>query len=70
MPAESTAAVAPSPRWLTFPSLFAEVRALSFPCDAQGRVDLERLSERARVNLLRAWDAVGRDYLHPTILSS
>jgi hypothetical protein len=69
MPAEPAVAVAPSARWLTFPSLFAEVRALSFPCDAQGRVDLDRLSERARGNFLRALDAVGRDYRHPTLSS-
>jgi hypothetical protein len=67
MPAESAACSAPSPRWLTFPSLFNEVRALSFPCDAQGRVDLDRLSERARGNYLRATQAVGRDYLHPVV---
>jgi len=42
---------------LRFQSLFAAGRALSFPCDAAGRVNLDALSERARRNYfsLAAW---------------
>jgi hypothetical protein len=50
-----------------FNSLFDESRALVFPCDALGRVDLDKLPERARANYLYARALVGRDYSTPTI---
>jgi hypothetical protein len=46
---------------LRFRSLFREGRGYSFPCDAMGNVDLDRLSERARVNYFFARAMVGRD---------
>jgi hypothetical protein len=46
---------------LRFRSLFREGRGYSFPCDATGQVDLDRLSERARLNYLFARAMVGRD---------
>jgi hypothetical protein len=46
---------------LRFRSLFHEGRGYSFPCDALGSVDMDRLSERARVNYLFARAMVGRD---------
>jgi len=52
---------------LRFASLFHEGRALSFPCDAQGHVDIDALSERARNNYLLARAAVGRDYAKPVV---
>lgn len=52
---------------LRFDSLFTR-HALSFPCDASGVVDLEALSERARGNLARARNGVGRDYGMPQVL--
>ena len=45
-----------------YASLFAPGRALAFPCDAQGRVDMETLTDRARNNYLFARAMVGRDY--------
>jgi hypothetical protein len=52
---------------LRFQSLFDEGRALSFPCDAQGRVDLDALSERARGNYLYARAVVGREFATPAV---
>lgn len=52
---------------LRFTSLFHEGRALAFPCDARGRVDLDRLSDRARQNYLFARVATGREYAAPTV---
>ncbi len=42
-------------------------RALAFPCDAEGRVDVDSLSERARANYLQARAMVGRDYREPVV---
>jgi hypothetical protein len=55
---------------LRFQSLFSEGRALAFPCDAAGRVDLDTLSERARCNYFYARSVVGRDFALPAVLSS
>jgi hypothetical protein len=55
---------------LRFQSLFNEGRALAFPCDAAGRVDLDALSERARCNYFYARSVVGRDFALPAVLSS
>jgi hypothetical protein len=52
---------------LRFQSLFSPGRALCFPCDAGGVVDLDRLSDRARQNYLFARAVVGRDYAAPMI---
>lgn len=52
---------------LRFNSLFTH-RALSFPCDASGVVDVDALSEQARGNLARARSGVGRDYSLPQVL--
>jgi len=63
-------ATPPSRHELRFQSLFAEGRALAFPCDAQGRVDLDGLSERARSNYFYARGLVGRDFAFPCVLPS
>lgn len=52
---------------LRFESLFIEGRGLAFPCDAAGRVDLNRLSDRARSNYLYARAVVGREYRSPAV---
>ena len=52
---------------LRFDSLFQEGRALAFPCDAQGRVDLDGLSERARSNYFFARAVIGRNYACPAV---
>jgi hypothetical protein len=53
---------------LRFDSLFHEGRALVFPCDEAGRVDLDALSERSRQFYLYARRAVGREYGFPKVL--
>jgi hypothetical protein len=54
---------------LRFQSLFHEGRALAFPCDADGRVDLDALSERGRSNYFYARSVVGRDFALPAVQS-
>ena len=52
---------------IRFQSLFKPGRALSFPCDAQGRVLLDSLSERARDNYFYARAVVGREFAYPSV---
>lgn len=52
---------------LRFQSLFNEGRALAFPCDAKGQVDMDTLTERARDNYLYARTVVGREFATPAI---
>jgi hypothetical protein len=52
---------------LRFQDLCRHGRALSFPCDASGRVSLGELSAAGRANYLRACEAVGRLYSVPTV---
>lgn len=52
---------------LRFGSLFHEGRGYAFPCDAQGRVDLRALGERARRNFAWACAAVGRELSVPAV---
>jgi hypothetical protein len=54
---------------IRFSSLFHEGRALSFPCDANGRVDMDAMSEQARNNYLFAHAMVGREFATPLVLS-
>jgi hypothetical protein len=50
-----------------FDDLFHSGRWLTFPCDAQGHVDIDALSERSRNNYLYARAMVGREYSAPSI---
>ena len=52
---------------LRFRSLFNEGRGLSFPCDAAGRVNIDALSERARLNYFYARTVIGREYFVPAV---
>jgi hypothetical protein len=52
---------------LRFRSLFDEGRAYAFPCDAAGHVDMDALSERARLNYLYARTVVGRELSMPAV---
>lgn len=52
---------------LRFQSLFDEGRAYAFPCDAEGHVDLDALSERARNNYLYARAVIGREVALPAV---
>lgn len=42
----------------------------AFPCDADGRVDLDELSERARENYFYARAMVGLDLMHPEVTAA
>ncbi|MBK1616149.1 hypothetical protein CKO44_22085 [Rubrivivax gelatinosus] len=53
---------------LRFQSLFQQGRALAFPCDAQGHVPMDDLSERARCNYLYARAVVGREFATPSVV--
>jgi hypothetical protein len=52
---------------LRFQSLFVEGRGYAFPCDAEGHVDLDRLSDRARHSYYFARTTVGRDVSMPVV---
>jgi hypothetical protein len=52
---------------LCFRSLFESGRGYVFPCDGDGRVDLDALSDRARDNYLYARAMVGRELAFPAV---
>jgi hypothetical protein len=52
---------------LRFQSLFDSGRGFAFPCDPQGQVDLDGLSERARNNYFYARAMVGRELSVPAV---
>ena len=52
---------------LRFDSAYHSGRAISIPCDAAGRVDLDALPARLRVAYLGARALVGREYLYPSV---
>jgi len=60
----------PNPFQLCFRSLSHSGREYAFPCDSQGRVDLDHLSERARTNYLFARAMVGRELAVPAVETS
>ena len=53
---------------LRFESLYNHGRALEFPCDDAGHVEIDALSERARDNYFYARAVVGREYCAPIIV--
>jgi hypothetical protein len=55
---------------IRFQSLFREGRALAFPCDGEGRVNLDAVSERARNNYFFACSAIGLEYAMPVVKAS
>lgn len=55
---------------IRFRSLFQPGRGLSFPCDAQGLVCTEALSERGRLAYERACAGVGLEYAVPDVMLS
>jgi len=57
-----------SPRYeLCFRSVAEPGRAVSFPCDAAGRVDLDSLTEQARRDYLFARTVVGHLFDRPAV---
>jgi hypothetical protein len=51
-----------------FDSLFNHGRGLVFPCDETGRVEIDALSERGRINYFLARATLGRDYARPRVV--
>lgn len=54
---------------IRFESLYQPGKALAFPCDAEGHVELDALSERSRVNYLYARAVVGREFATPAVIA-
>ena len=54
---------------IRFASLFKEGRAMVFPCDALGCVELDALPSRARDNYFFARAMVGFEYSMPRVIS-
>jgi hypothetical protein len=52
---------------LRFQSLFDSGRGYAFPCDPNGEVELDKLSEQARNNYLYARAMVGRELAVPAV---
>lgn len=52
-----------------FESLYQAGKALAFPCDAAGHVEMDALSERARNNYLYARAVVGREFATPAVVT-
>ena len=52
---------------IRFASLFRAGRGYAFPCDGLGRVHLDDLSEKARMNYFYARAMVGRDVATPPV---
>lgn len=52
---------------LQFRSLYEQGRALAFPCDSEGHVDLDHFNERLRNNYLYARAMLGRQYAWPRV---
>jgi hypothetical protein len=52
---------------LRFQSLFDPGRGFAFPCDSEGHVDLDTLSEKARNNYLYARAMIGREVATPAV---
>jgi hypothetical protein len=57
----------PSLFQLCFRSLFESGRGYAFPCDGDGQVDLDALSDQARNNYLYARAMVGRELAFPAV---
>ncbi len=52
---------------LRFQPLIRDGRMLAFPCNPQGRVDLDTVSDRTKNDYLFARAMIGRDYAVPVI---
>jgi len=64
----TSASASPQIRYeLRFTGLFDRGRGYAFPCDAQGRVDIDALSERERANYLFARAVVGTELSAPVV---
>jgi len=66
---ESSAIAACEARYeLRFTGLINRGRGFSFPCDATGHVEIDKLPDRARINYFRARTVVGVELSAPIVL--
>jgi hypothetical protein len=63
----STPAASASTFEVWFASLFNEGRGLVFPCDEDGHVRIDALSDRGRSNYFFARAMLGREYATPQV---
>ncbi len=61
-------AASSSPFEVWFASLFSEGRGLVFPCDEEGHVQIDALSDRGRSNYFFARAMLGREYATPRVV--
>ena len=61
-------AASSSPFEVWFASLFNEGRGLVFPCDEDGHVQIDALSDRGRSNYFFARAMLGREYATPRVV--
>lgn len=66
MPA-STATPVRCAHELRFRSLFNVGRGYTFPCDAEGHVDIDALGDRVRQNYFYARTCIGREFHAPAV---
>jgi hypothetical protein len=52
---------------IRFESLYQAGKCLAFPCDEKGHVEMDTLSERARMNYLYARALMGREFAAPAV---
>ena len=52
---------------LRFLNLFSRRCGYSFPCDAEGRVQIDELSDRGRSSYFYARALVGNEFASPTV---
>ena len=58
----------PSQRFeLRFETLLGDTQPCAFPCDREGHVDLDALSERTRNRYLYARAVIGRQFRRPRV---
>ncbi len=69
LPSTRVEPAAPARFELRFESLGGSGRALAFPCDAAGHVELDALSERALSRYLYARVAIGCQFASPSIVA-
>jgi hypothetical protein len=68
--APSQTSATPSRFEIRFAMLSNQGRGLVFPCDEEGHVDMDALSERGRNNYFFARAMLGREYGTPRVLRS
>ena len=52
---------------LRFQPISTEGRGFSFPCDAEGHVDIDALGHKARLNYFFARTVIGREFSLPAV---